>query len=76
METQNRHGYAADTVKACMVSDRQIEKGIKNMTNKEVKELLKLLSQAINICDRLNLEYGDELMEMIADIKETFGIDD
>lgn len=46
------------------------------MTNAEVQELLILLSKAINISDRLNLGYGDELMEMIAEIKEIYGIED
>ncbi len=46
------------------------------MTNTEVQELLKLLSQAININDRLDLGYGDDLMEMIIEIKDFYGIDD
>ncbi len=46
------------------------------MTNTEVQELLKLLSKAINLSDRLNLGYGDELMEMIVKIKDFYGIDD
>ena len=46
------------------------------MTNAEVQELLILLSKAINISDRLNLGYGDDLMQMIADIKELYGIED
>ena len=46
------------------------------MSKKEVMELLKLLSDCINISDRLNLDFGDELMEMICKIKETYGIDD
>lgn len=46
------------------------------MNNKEVMELLKALSQAINISDRLNLDYGDELMEMIVEIKDRYGIED
>lgn len=46
------------------------------MTNKEVQELLKLLSKAINISDKLDLGYGDELMEMITEIKTKYGIDD
>ena len=46
------------------------------MTNTEVQELLNLLSQAINLSDRLDLGYGDELMEMIVEIKDFYGIDD
>lgn len=46
------------------------------MSNKEVKELLKALSDAINICDRLNLRYGDELMQIIIEVKEIYKIDD
>lgn len=46
------------------------------MNKNEVKELLKVLSQAINISDRLGLDYGDELMQMIIEIKERYGIDD
>ena len=46
------------------------------MKNTEVLELLNLLSQAINLSDRLNLGYGDDLMEMIAEIKDFYGIDD
>ena len=46
------------------------------MNNKEVMELLKLLSKAINISDKLDLGYGDELMQMIADIKDLYGIED
>lgn len=46
------------------------------MTNAEVQELLKLLSKAINISDKLNLSYGDELMDMIAEIKDFYGIED
>lgn len=46
------------------------------MNNTEVQELLILLSKAINISDRLNLGYGDDLMQMIADIKDFYGIDD
>lgn len=46
------------------------------MTNTEILELLNLLSQAINLSDRLNLGYGDDLMEMIAEIKDFYGIDD
>lgn len=46
------------------------------MNKNEVQELLKVLSQAINISDRLGLEYGDELMQMIIEIKERYGIDD
>lgn len=46
------------------------------MKKSEVQELLKLLSQAINISDRLNLGYGDELMEMICEIKEQYNIED
>ena len=32
------------------------------MTNAEIPELLKLLSKAINISDKLDLGYGDDLM--------------
>jgi hypothetical protein len=46
------------------------------MNKNEVQELLKVLSQAINISDRLGLDYGDELMQMIIEIKERYGIDD
>lgn len=46
------------------------------MTNTEILELLNLLSQAINLSDRLNLGYGDDLMEMITEIKDFYGIDD
>lgn len=46
------------------------------MSNKEVMELLKLLSDCINISDRLNLDYGDDLMEMIQEIKDKYGIED
>ena len=46
------------------------------MTNTEVQELLKLLSQSINLSDHLNLGYGDDLMEMITEIKDFYGIDD
>lgn len=46
------------------------------MSKKEIFDLLKLLSDAINLCDKLNLSYGDELMQMICDIKEFYGIED
>ena len=46
------------------------------MNKNEVQELLKVLSQAINISDRLGLDYGDELMQMIIEIKERYGIED
>lgn len=46
------------------------------MNKNEVQELLKVLSQAINLSDKLDLGYGDELMQMIIDIKERYSIDD
>lgn len=46
------------------------------MNKNEVQELLKVLSQAINLSDKLDLGYGDELMQMIIEIKERYGIDD
>lgn len=46
------------------------------MSNKEVKELLKALSDAINISDRLNLEYGDTLADIITEVKERYNIED
>lgn len=46
------------------------------MSSQEVKNLLKALSDAINISDRLNLEYGDTLADIITEVKERYGIDD
>ena len=46
------------------------------MENKEVMELLKILSDAINLCDSLGLDYGDELMQMIIEIKERYKMED
>lgn len=46
------------------------------MSNNEVMQLLHMLSDAINYCDRNNLDYGDQLMELIIEIKETYNIDD
>lgn len=46
------------------------------MNKKEVKELTKALSQAINISDELDLEYGDIFFEAIVAINEYYGIDD
>lgn len=46
------------------------------MNKNEVQDLLKVLSQAINLSDKLDLGYGDELMQMIIEIKERYGIDD
>lgn len=46
------------------------------MGKNEILELLKMLSQAINISDRLSLGYGDELMQIICEIKEQYNIED
>ena len=46
------------------------------MSSQEVKNLLKALSDAINISDRLNLDYGDTLADMITEIKERYEIND
>ena len=42
----------------------------------EIKKLLKMLSDCINISDRLGLEYGDGLREIITEIKERYEIED
>lgn len=46
------------------------------MNNAEVQELIKILSDAINICDKNNLPYGDELMEIIVNVKDYYNIED
>lgn len=46
------------------------------MNINEARELVHLLSQAINISDKLGLSYGDDLLEMIQEINDKFELDD
>lgn len=46
------------------------------MSKTEINDLLKALSDAINISDRLNLEYGDTLADIITEVKERYNIED
>ena len=46
------------------------------MNKKEAQELIEVLSQAINMSDKLDLPYGDNLFEMITEIWDRYDLND
>ena len=45
------------------------------MSNQEVMELLKMLSDAVNYSDKHDLNFGDHIADIIGDIKNYYNID-